>query len=295
MVIAFFPSTLAFLASSLTIFSTFFSCSSAESSIVTIRSSLGIKLDSTLRNVVLPLPVPPDINRLYFALTAFSRNAATSVLTEPSSINFSMVRGISKNLRTVIIGPFNATGGRIIHTLEPSASLVSTIGTEAFTILLDNAAIFWAISSSLASLSKTLPDFSIRPFLSINILSFPLIIISVIESSSSISCSTSSLLIALNTVSASSCLCLIGIMVIRLSSNTHSSITSISSLSSRSCDISSLPYTLSLIRETISLLLSCTCIPILFKHFSDISAHSTISALFPEIRLHVILPFRKPD
>ena len=40
------------------------SCSSAESSIVTMRSSLGMKRDRTLSIVVLPVPVPPEISTL---------------------------------------------------------------------------------------------------------------------------------------------------------------------------------------------------------------------------------------
>src|SRR2546429_5967085 len=35
-------------------------CNSAESSIVTMRSRLEIKLDSTFSKVVLPAPVPPE-------------------------------------------------------------------------------------------------------------------------------------------------------------------------------------------------------------------------------------------
>lgn len=39
-------------------------CSSAESSMVTTRSSFGINSDRAFRNVVLPLPVPPDTKML---------------------------------------------------------------------------------------------------------------------------------------------------------------------------------------------------------------------------------------
>lgn len=49
-------SILDFLTSSLTRLLTPWICNSAESSIVITRSSLGIKLDSALRNVVLPCP-----------------------------------------------------------------------------------------------------------------------------------------------------------------------------------------------------------------------------------------------
>ena len=41
-------------------------------------------------------------------------------------------------------------------TLEPSSSLVSAIGDDILTILLDSDAIFCAMSSSLSSFSKLL-------------------------------------------------------------------------------------------------------------------------------------------
>lgn len=63
-VIATMPSTFAFLVSSFTRFSIPLICNSAESSIVIILSSLGIKLDNAFKKVVLPDPVPPLIKML---------------------------------------------------------------------------------------------------------------------------------------------------------------------------------------------------------------------------------------
>ena len=57
------PSTLAGRASRVTTCS-WLSCSSAASSMVTMRSSSGMKLESTFRVVVLPDPVPPETTTL---------------------------------------------------------------------------------------------------------------------------------------------------------------------------------------------------------------------------------------
>ena len=58
------PDELAFLVSRLTKFCTPSICNSAESSIVIIRSSFGMKLDRAFKNVVLPEPVPPHTKML---------------------------------------------------------------------------------------------------------------------------------------------------------------------------------------------------------------------------------------
>ncbi len=54
------------------------SCSSAASSIVTTRSSDGMKLESVLRSVVLPQPVPPLMMMFRRALMAASISIAIS-------------------------------------------------------------------------------------------------------------------------------------------------------------------------------------------------------------------------
>lgn len=78
-----FPSILAFLVSKRTRLSTPLIWSSAESSMVITRSSLGIKLDRAFKNVVFPEPVPPLMKMLYFAFTMRSRSSATSGVMEP--------------------------------------------------------------------------------------------------------------------------------------------------------------------------------------------------------------------
>jgi hypothetical protein len=83
-VIAFVPSAFAFLVSSRTKLGISCNCSSAESSIVIIRSLLGIYCDNALRNVVLPEPVPPLIKILYPAITNRSKSSAASCVIEPN-------------------------------------------------------------------------------------------------------------------------------------------------------------------------------------------------------------------
>ncbi len=51
------------------------SWSSAASSIVTMRSSEGMAPERTLRSVVLPLPVPPEMTMFFFALDAAREEA----------------------------------------------------------------------------------------------------------------------------------------------------------------------------------------------------------------------------
>ena len=62
------------------------SWSSAESSIVTIRSVSGIPSESTLRRVVFPEPVPPEIRMFSRAWMQRSRNSSVSVVAVPRRI-----------------------------------------------------------------------------------------------------------------------------------------------------------------------------------------------------------------
>ena len=77
------PSGPALRVSSRTRLSTLRIWSSAESSMVMMRSSRGMKLDKALRKVVLPEPVPPLTKMLYRARTSSSSTWATSGVMEP--------------------------------------------------------------------------------------------------------------------------------------------------------------------------------------------------------------------
>ncbi|MNY30956.1 hypothetical protein D3C86_1650930 [compost metagenome] len=66
------------------------SFSSAASSMVTMRSSLGMKPESTLSRVVLPEPVPPEMKTLSLARMLHLRKWAMSALSEPYLIRSSM-------------------------------------------------------------------------------------------------------------------------------------------------------------------------------------------------------------
>jgi hypothetical protein len=59
------------------------SCSSAESSMVTIRSSCGMLDDSTFRSVVLPAPVPPEMSTFSRALTTPSSSSSMGSVRAP--------------------------------------------------------------------------------------------------------------------------------------------------------------------------------------------------------------------
>ena len=122
------PSVFEFLVSSLTIFLAPTSCSSAESSIVIILSSSGIYWERAFKNVVLPEPVPPDINILYFACVRVCKTPAASGEIDSISISFSMLMGCSGNFLMETAEPPMEIGFKTILTREPSLSLVSTIG-----------------------------------------------------------------------------------------------------------------------------------------------------------------------
>ena len=107
--------------------------SSAESSIVTIRSSSGTKLVRQLSIVVLPEPVPPQTRRLSRARTTAWRNSAISVVSVPLRSRSSMVSGWRPKRRMDKTGPSTASGGMIALTREPSGSRASTIGEDSST------------------------------------------------------------------------------------------------------------------------------------------------------------------
>jgi len=72
----------------------------AASSMVTMRSSTGMKPESTFKNVVLPVPVPPETMMFALASTAALRKPKPASLQLPKSNQVSTWKGSRENLRT---------------------------------------------------------------------------------------------------------------------------------------------------------------------------------------------------
>ena len=104
------------------------SCSSAASSIVTMRSSFGMNDERTLSVVVLPEPVPPETKMLRRASTHARRNSNISGVEVPNRMRSSVVNGLAANFRMVMTGPTSDSGGMMALTREPSGRRASTIG-----------------------------------------------------------------------------------------------------------------------------------------------------------------------
>ena len=107
------------------------SWSSAASSIVTMRSALGIDAESTLRSVVFPEPVPPEMRMFFFAMTARSRNFAMRGVSEPRRMKSSTIRRRFGKRRIVMQLPRSASGRMMALTREPSARRASTSGCDS--------------------------------------------------------------------------------------------------------------------------------------------------------------------
>jgi hypothetical protein len=96
-----------------------------------MRSRSSIAVDSTLRSVVFPLPVPPAMTRFLRARTARVRNSAISGAIEPRATRSAIVIVLAVNLRMVTHGPRLASGGMIAFTREPSGRRASTSGEDS--------------------------------------------------------------------------------------------------------------------------------------------------------------------
>ena len=159
------------------------SWSSAASSIVRMRSRSGMNDESTFSNVVLPVPVPPEISTLSLPRTAASNTWTNSSENVPKLTKSLAVNGSSANFRIVSTEPRSASGGMIAFTREPFGRRASTIGDDsstrrptADTIL----SMTWRYCSSSANARSV---FSSSPLRSMKISSCPLHMISVIVAS----------------------------------------------------------------------------------------------------------------
>ena len=105
------------------------SCSSAASSMVTMRSSSGMKQDSTLRVVVLPVPVPPETRMFSRPLTHASRKSPTRLVSVWNADEVLGRVGVGRELADgERAGPSTESGGRMALTREPSGRRASTMG-----------------------------------------------------------------------------------------------------------------------------------------------------------------------
>ena len=148
------------------------------------RSPAGICCASAFSMDVFPDPVPPLIKMLYLAFTACSRKSAASSEIASNFLKRSIVIASFGNFLIVTIGPFSAIGASTTLTREPSGSLASTIGFASFTIRLDPATICCTTSSNFCLDANRFSSLVTTPAFSIKICCAPLIIISVISSSS---------------------------------------------------------------------------------------------------------------
>ena len=87
---------------------------------VTMRSSLEMKLLRVLSSVVLPEPVPPEMMMFSLAFMAPSSSITISGVTALKFSRSSSFSGLEPKRRMVMLGPSNASGGMIAFTREPS-------------------------------------------------------------------------------------------------------------------------------------------------------------------------------
>ena len=102
--------------------------SSAESSIVTMRSFFGISRESALSSVVLPPPVPPETAMFLRARTAQDKSCAMPGESVPSPTSSSRVKARLRNFRMVKAVPSMEIGGMTTFTRCPSGSRAFTMG-----------------------------------------------------------------------------------------------------------------------------------------------------------------------
>ena len=122
------PSMDASLASSRTTLRWLSNLSSAESSIVTIRSRGPISHERALSSVVLPEPVPPATAMPHLVLTAQDSRVAYQAGSAPSPTRRRSVHARSENLRMVMEGPSMEIGSTTAFTRSPFGRRALTRG-----------------------------------------------------------------------------------------------------------------------------------------------------------------------
>ncbi len=159
------------------------SWSSAESSIVMMRSVSGMRPESALRRVVFPVPVAPDTMMLNFACTRPARRYSMCSSSEPKPTISCSVKERGKR-RIVSVAPVNDSGGMMTLTRSPDGRRASTIGFDSSTRRLTVDTIRSMVCISWSWEGKRSGNCSTRPPRSTKIASGPLTMISVIDASS---------------------------------------------------------------------------------------------------------------
>ncbi|SCF76417.1 hypothetical protein GA0115255_105574 [Streptomyces sp. Ncost-T6T-2b] len=159
------------------------SWSSAESSMVTMRSVFGISPESALRRVVLPVPVAPETMMLSLAWTSPASSTSICSSSEPKPIISWSVKERGKR-RMVSVAPVSDSGGMITLTRSPLGRRASTIGLDSSTRRLTVDTIRSMVCISCSWEPKRIGSCSTLPLRSTKIWSGPLTMISVMDASS---------------------------------------------------------------------------------------------------------------
>ena len=139
------------------------SWSSLASSTVTMRSSEGMNDDSTLRVVVLPVPVPPETMMLRRPTTQACRKRAAWALSVPNRIRSSTCSFSVENFRMVRKGPPMASGWITALTREPSGRRASQRGLASSMRRPISLTILSMMRRRWVSSTNVAVDFSSRP------------------------------------------------------------------------------------------------------------------------------------
>ena len=137
--------------------------SSAESSMVTIRSRSGMASARAPSKVDLPEPVPPEISTFLRPRTTASRKSWMSEENIPSCIRSLRRKRWRPKRRIDSVGASIVTGGSVALTRLPSGSRASTIGELSSIRRPTRAAIRWMIRTRWSASRKRTSVFSRRP------------------------------------------------------------------------------------------------------------------------------------
>ncbi len=92
-----------------------------------------MKLESVLRSVVFPEPVPPEMMMLRRAFIAPSMSASISGVNALNRSRSFLLSGLEPNMRIVTAAPSRASGGMMALKREPLGKRASTIGEVSST------------------------------------------------------------------------------------------------------------------------------------------------------------------